>query len=45
MPQDVQAGQKTDTVFVSVRVQYQGIPLTIRPSAVFTIPIVGSIPP
>jgi len=45
MPQDVQAGQKTDTVFVSVRVQYHGIPLPIRPSAVFTIPIVGSITP
>jgi hypothetical protein len=45
MPQDVQAGQKTDTVFVSVRVQYQGIPLPLRPSHVFTIPIVGSITP
>ena len=45
MPQDVQAGQKTDTVFVSVRVQYQGNSLPIRPSAVFTIPIVGSITP
>ena len=45
IPQDVQAGQKTDTVFVSVRVQYQGSPLPIRPTAVFTIPITGTIPP
>jgi len=45
IPQDVQAGQKTDTVLVSVRVQYQGRALPIRPSSVFTIPITGTVTP
>jgi hypothetical protein len=45
IPQDVQAGQKTDTVFVSVRVLYKGAPIVIKPSPVFTIPITGTITP
>jgi hypothetical protein len=45
IPQDVQAGQKTDTVFVSVRVLYKDLAIVIRPSPVFTIPITGTITP
>jgi hypothetical protein len=45
IPQDVQAGQKTDTVLVRVRVRYQATSLLISPSDVFTIPIVGSVAP
>jgi len=44
IPQDVQAGQKTDTVKVVVQVRYKGTTLTISPSDTFTIPIIGVIP-
>jgi hypothetical protein len=43
IPQDVQAGQKTDTVKVLVTVLYKGAALIISPSDTFTIPITGTI--
>lgn len=44
IPQDVQGGQKTDTVKVLVTVLYLGAKLKISPSDTFKIPIIGTIP-
>ena len=44
IPQDVQAGQKTDTVKVLVTVLYLGAKLKVSPTDTFTIPIIGTVP-